>query len=566
MKFLIPHLYHLLQDRPTRINLVNLLRFVAMLAGLVTLYSVTFHYIMAYEGHEEHSWLTGFYWTLTVMSTLGFGDITFDSDLGRAFSSLVLLSGIVFFLVVFPFTFIEFFYAPWMKAQAAARAPSELPEHTKDHVILTSYDDVVNALVARLEKYQYTYVLLAPDLSEALRLHDLGYKVMVGDLDSPDTYRRARVEQALLVATTANDRLNTNVAFTVREVSASTPVIATANKSASVDILELAGCNHVLELAERMGQALARRVMGGDTLAHIIGEFGELRIAEATVGQTALVGKTLRESRLRERIGISVLGVWERGRFAAAHPETRITAGMVIVLAGSEADIARYNELHCKKPASLAPVLIIGGGRVGRATARALVERGQDYRIVELLPERVRDPERYVVGDAAELEVLEQAGIQTTDTVVVTTHDDDTNIYLTIYCRRLRPDIQIISRSRLERNVATLHRAGADFVLSYASMGANIIMNLLHRSNILMVAEGLDIFKIRIPSSLVGRRLADIDLPANTGCTLVAIKQNGRIETRIDPYTPLPADAELVLIGSVESEDRFLRLYSKQIE
>lgn len=565
MKFLIPHLYHLLQDRPTRLNLVSLLRFVAMLAGLVTLYSVTFHYIMAFEGQAEHSWLTGFYWTLTVMSTLGFGDITFDSDLGRVFSSVVLLSGIVLFLVVFPFTFIEFFYAPWMKAQAVARAPNELSERTKGHVILTAYDDVVNALIARLVKYQYPYVLLAPDLTEALRLHDLGYKVMVGDLDNPETYQRARVEQALLVATTGNDRLNTNVAFTVREVTTATPIIATANKHASVDILELAGCNHVLELAERMGQGLARRVMGGDTLAHIIGEFGELRIAEATVGQTSLVGKTLRESRLRERIGISVLGVWERGRFEPAHPEIRITAGMVIVLAGSEADINRYNDLHCKKPTSIAPVVIIGGGRVGRATGRTLLERGLDYRIVELLPERVRDPERYVVGDAAELEVLEQAGIQTTDTVVVTTHDDDTNIYLTIYCRRLRPGIQIISRSRLERNVATLHRAGADFVLSYASMGANIIMNLLHRSNILMVAEGLDIFKIRIPTTLVGRRLADINLPGHTGCTLVAIKQNGHTETRLDPYAPLPANGELVLIGDAKSEDRFLGLYGKQI-
>ena len=40
---------------------------------------------------QAHSWLTGLYWTLTVMSTLGFGDITFHSDLGRAFSIVVLM-------------------------------------------------------------------------------------------------------------------------------------------------------------------------------------------------------------------------------------------------------------------------------------------------------------------------------------------------------------------------------------------------------------------------------------------------------------------------------------------
>lgn len=78
-----------------------------------------------------------------------------------------------------------------------------------------------------------------------------------------------------------------------------------------------------------MGQAFARRVMGGDTLAHVIGQFEDLQIAEATVGQSALVGKTLVESRLREQIGISVLGVWERGKFELAHPTTRIYHGVL---------------------------------------------------------------------------------------------------------------------------------------------------------------------------------------------------------------------------------------------
>jgi hypothetical protein len=59
---------------------------------------------MEYEG-RQFSWITGFYWTLTVMSTLGFGDITFASDLGFVFSMIVLLSGIVFLLIMLPFRF-----------------------------------------------------------------------------------------------------------------------------------------------------------------------------------------------------------------------------------------------------------------------------------------------------------------------------------------------------------------------------------------------------------------------------------------------------------------------------
>lgn len=560
MKFLVSQLLHFINNRPNRIDLIALGRFLALLAALITLYSVLFHYIMAYEGRQE-SWITGFYWTLTVMSTLGFGDITFESDLGRVFSTVVLLSGIIFLLILLPFTFIEFFYAPWMKAQEEARAPTGLPKTSRDHVIITRLDDATRALIEKLQQYHYSYVLLVPDLAETLRLHDLGYKVVRGDLDDPETYRRVHVDQAALVATTASDQVNTNVAFTVREVTEHVPIVATANAGASVDILELAGADHVLQFGAMMGQALARRVSGGDTMAHVIGSFGDLQIAEATVRNTPLVGQTLRSSNLRAQVGITVLGTWERGVFEPAQPETYLHAHTILVLAGSAEQITRYNQLLCPQQPHQAPIVIIGGGRVGRGAGAALAARGMDYRIVEVQGDRIRDPEKYIHGDAAELEVLHAAGIRTAPAVLVTTHDDDTNIYLTIYCRRLRPDVQIISRARVDRNVASLHRAGADFVLSYASMGSNAIISLLDRSNVLMVAEGLDVFEVDVPPGLVGQTLAAGAIRNETGCSVVALRQGDTTAINPDPHTPLPADAELILIGSVEAEKQFLQRY-----
>jgi Trk K+ transport system NAD-binding subunit len=560
MKFLVSQLLYFLNERPNRIDLIALGRFLALLAALVTLYSVLFHYIMAYEGRQE-SWITGFYWTLTVMSTLGFGDITFTSDLGRLFSTVVLLSGIIFLLILLPFTFIEFFYAPWMKAQEQARAPKGLPESSRDHVIITRLDEVTGALIEKLEQYQYAYVLLVTDLTETLRLYELGYKVVRGDLDNPETYRRVQAAQAALVATTAGDQVNTNVAFTVREVSETVPIIATANAEASVDILELAGADHVLQLGKMMGEALARRVSGGDTMAHVIGSFGDLLIAEATLGNTPLIGQTLRTSNLRAQVGVTVLGTWDRGEFETATADTRLEAGTILVLAGSAEQIERYNELLCPQEPVQEPVVIIGGGRVGRAAGQALAERGLDYRIIELQADRVRDAAKYVQGDAAELEVLLAAGIRETPAVLVTTHDDDTNIYLTIYCRRLRPEVQIISRARVDRNIASLHRAGADFVLSYASMGSNAIISLLSRSNILMVAEGLDVFEVEVPASLVGKSIAGSEVRNETGCSVVALRQGDATAINPDPHAPLPAGAELILIGSVEAEKRFLERY-----
>jgi Trk K+ transport system NAD-binding subunit len=227
--------------------------------------------------------------------------------------------------------------------------------------------------------------------------------------------------------------------------------------------------------------------------------------------------------------------------------------------------IQHYNQVFCIYHAEESHVVIIGGGRVGRATARALAKRGLRYTIVEELPDRIRNKKYYVHGSAARIEVLEEAKIREASTVIITTGQNDTNIYLTIYCRKLCPDIQIISRANSERNISTLHRAGADFVVSYASMGANIIFNLLKHSDILMVAEGLNIFRIELPEHLEGRSLVESEIRERSGCSVIAIQReiDGR-DTHLIHLAPtelLQAGDELVLIGNIESEETFLKTY-----
>ena len=543
-------------------NLSLLFRFLLLLAVMVIVYTVIFHILMLKEG-QYHSWLTGFYWTLTVMSTLGFGDITFHTDLGRAFSILVLGSGIVFLLVLLPFTFIEFFYAPWMAAQQAARTPRELPADIEGHVIITKHDTVTAALIAKLEQYNYPYALVVPDPDQALHFHDQDINVVVGEPDRVETYAKLRINHAAMVVATGTDIVNTHVAFTVRETNKDVPVVATSNTESSLDVLQLAGCTKVVQFGEMMGQALARRTMGGDAVAHVIGQFDQLFIAEATANGTPLVGKTIAEAKLREMAGISVIGVWERGEFQTAFPETEISSNTVLVLAGSERQLANYDELFCIYHRTEAPVVIIGGGRVGRATGAALEERDIDYRIVEARPERIRNKDKYVLGDAAEFEILQAAGLRDAHTVIITSHDDDTNIYLTIYCRRLRPDIQIISRASLERNVHSLHRAGADFVLSYAGMGANVIFNLLQRSDILMLAEGLSVFRLKLPESLAGKTLIESNLRAETGCSVIAMGKEKEMQINPEPTAVMEPESDIILIGSMEAEAKFLERFTR---
>jgi hypothetical protein len=115
MKYLAAQLAVFTQDRRARQNVRALLQLVVLLGAMVVVYSVTFHLLMAAEG-QRHSWLTGFYWTLTVMSTLGFGDITFREDAGRFFSMVVMLSGVIYL------TLASIPRCPWTRSSAPARS------------------------------------------------------------------------------------------------------------------------------------------------------------------------------------------------------------------------------------------------------------------------------------------------------------------------------------------------------------------------------------------------------------------------------------------------------------
>ncbi len=543
-----------------RRNILVLARLLIGLFLIVVLFTVMFQGIMAYEG-RQYSWTTGVYWVLTVMSTLGFGDITFHSDLGRIYTIVVLLTGTMFMLVLLPFMFIQFFYVHWIELQAAARAPRKLRTSTAGHVILTGIGAVEESIVRSLVRMKIDYVIILSDLDEALRRHDEGYCVMLGELDDPQTYVNAQVKQAAMVVALQKDTTNTNIVFTVREISESVLIVASASTAASVDVLELAGCSEVIQLSEMLGQSLARHSLGRDARCRVIGHFGELLIAEAIVAGTPLVGRTIRETRLNEHARITVVGIWERGNFELARAESLLTEKSILVLAGTREQLDEYDSLFCIYEGADAPFVIIGAGRVGRASARHLAKQGVEFKIIDRLPERIRDPKRYVLGDASELEVLQKAGIMKAPSVIITTHDDDMNIYLAIYCRKLRPDIQVLGRANQERNVSTLHRAGVDFVHSFASTGANVIINFLRRGKILLLAEGLDLLRIPIPHSLIGKSLAQSDIRRTTGCSVVAVMQKEKIEVNPDPQAPLPAGGELIIIGDDEAETRFFETW-----
>jgi len=561
MKFLVSEISYFFKEPETRRNFGALSNFLLFLLGIIIAYTVIFHLIMIHVEHQDYSWVTGFYWTLTVMSTLGFGDIVFESDVGKLFSVVVLLSGIVLLLIVLPFTFIRFFYAPWLEAHVRAQAPRQVPEDTAEHVIICKYDAIAPGLIAKLELYNIPYYLIEPEAGIAASRHSDGISVVTGDLDSSDTFMRLRAPQARLILANVDDITNTNITLTAREVAAEVPIVATAETEASIDILELSGCSHVLPLHQQLAERLASRVNAGHAQTHVIGSMRDLRIAEFAVHNTPFTGRTIHETQLRNSTGVEIVGVWERGKLLPAGLDTRLSDTSLLVVVGTESQIMELDLLLVIYDTNYNPVLIIGGGKVGRATALALKRKEIEVHIVErkeALRQRIGTiPNRLFIGDAADREVLTAAGLSKAPAVLLTTNDDAMNIYLTVYCRRLNPEVFILSRITHQRNLEAIYRAGADFALSYASLGVEDVFAQLHARELLVLGDGVELFVVPVPPSLVGQRLADCTIPQRTGLTVVGMQQKGRTVTTPPPSVTLLDGNELFMLGSNEQRQAF---------
>jgi Trk K+ transport system NAD-binding subunit len=253
--------------------------------------------------------------------------------------------------------------------------------------------------------------------------------------------------------------------------------------------------------------------------------------------------------------------VWDRGDFTVATGDTTLCDSSILLLAGTAEQLASFDRAFAVDSPAATKAIIIGGGRVGRAAARSLSEDGIDVTIIDRLPERRRPHPTYVIGDAADRAVLDQAGIVDAGAILITTHDDSVNVYLTRYCRGLRPDARIVSRSNLGRNVTTLYRAGADAVLSYAGTGSATIWNHFRGDETLLVAQGLNMFRTPVPRELAGATLAEAHVYRRTHCNVVAIEQNGVLQGNPDSQHPLPVDGELLLVGTDAAEEQFSRVF-----
>jgi voltage-gated potassium channel len=207
-------------------------------------------------------------------------------------------------------------------------------------------------------------------------------------------------------------------------------------------------------------------------------------------------------------------------------------------------------------------VIVCGWGRVGRAIAEQLTAAGTPFVLVD--PDRGRlegVPHLFLVGDATEDHVLQEAGLGRARALVAATSTDTTNVYLTLSGRTLRPDLFIVARARVADSEAKLLRAGADRVVNPQAIGGARIAALVMQPH---VAEFLDVVthegqvdfglsEVPAPADgpLAGRTLRETQVRDRTGALILALRaKDGSFSTNPGPDTIVEAGSILIAIGT----------------
>ena len=224
------------------------------------IYSIIFQVIMVQVEGKHHSWMAAIYWTLMVMSTLGFGDIAFESDIGRLFTVVVLTSGVIQLMVLLPFVFIRF--SPWLERMMRIKPPNSLPSSVENHVIITSDKPVMTpGLMERFFEEDIQAFIIQPDYERAVQQYIDGIPVVSGEPDATETYKALQVHKARMVVVNDADTNNANAILTVREVAPDVPIVALAQYDHSVDVLELSGSKLRVAFKKVVGRTTGKQSM-----------------------------------------------------------------------------------------------------------------------------------------------------------------------------------------------------------------------------------------------------------------------------------------------------------------
>jgi trk system potassium uptake protein len=196
--------------------------------------------------------------------------------------------------------------------------------------------------------------------------------------------------------------------------------------------------------------------------------------------------------------------------------------------------------------------IVIGLGQFGMAVAQVLSERGMEVLAVDLVESRVRAAAEFAAEaacfDAMDTDALTRTSPERREVCICAIGDEsrEASIICTALLRQMGAP-RVIARANNDLHARILRLVGAHQVVNpEREFGERFANHILYERvrNEMALGEDLLITELTPPASLVGRTLADLQLPRRYGITVVAIRRAGRGAV----FLPAPGD-------TVEAED-----------
>jgi voltage-gated potassium channel len=210
--------------------------------------------------------------------------------------------------------------------------------------------------------------------------------------------------------------------------------------------------------------------------------------------------------------------------------------------------------------------IVCGYGRNGQQAAQKLIDFHQEFIVIdkdqELLEQSVLNTNQFIVGNANEDEVLQQAGIEKAKNLITALPNDAENLFIVLSARQLNKNLRIISRATEETSYKKLKLAGADNVILPDKIGGQHMASLIVSPDLLEFwdnlsygdEKGVNLEQVSFEQLFNHKNscsILELDLRQKTGCTIIGFKSaNGDYVVNPNPETKLTPDSKIIVIGN----------------
>lgn len=231
---------------------------------IVVLFGGTLGYVLI----EDFTVGNAFYMTVITVSTVGFGEVEQLSEVGRLFTSFLIISTFGTFAYTFSNVTRYIISGKYRIYFKNYKVMSEL-ETLHNHVIVCGYGRNGKQAIKSLRAHDEQFVVIEYDNDMVTQIQDQDDQILIisGDATDDSILIKAGVERAkAIIATLPKDADNLFVVLSSRELNKNLNIISRASDDRSEHKLKIAGANNVILPDSVGGSHMATLVMTPDLM------------------------------------------------------------------------------------------------------------------------------------------------------------------------------------------------------------------------------------------------------------------------------------------------------------